>query len=1030
MDDLLSEFLTETSENLSVLDVELVKLEQNPNDAELLGNIFRLVHTVKGTCGFLGLPRLEAVAHAGENILGKLREGEMVASPEAISAVLECLDRIRSIMGDLEATGSEPDGDDSELIRRLNETAEGGAAPAAAPKPKAAPAPAAAAPAPVAAAPAAKPAKAGGPSIYEQVGGMGTIDAVVEVMFGRIMGDLRLKPFFAGASIDHIQGRMRDYLAKICGGPDGFGKVDLNKPHAGAVARGMADEHFDAFAGHLQAALNALEVPAHLAAMVMAIIFASRDEVMGRAEGGSSPTSAAAMQAAEQQVSEQVAVETPVETPIEVEAEPAPAKPAKAPAKAEAKSEGGEAKDSAVANQSIRVNVELLENLMTMVSELVLTRNQVLQILRKQKDSEFAAPLQRLNHVTSELQEGVMKTRMQPIGNAWSKLPRLVRDLSHELKKKIDLVMIGQDTELDRQVLEMIKDPLTHMVRNSGDHGLEGPEERRKAGKPETGKITLNAYHEGGHIIIEISDDGRGLPLEKIKAKILQNGLATESELEQMSEQQIQQYIFKAGFSTAAKVTSVSGRGVGMDVVRTNIEKIGGTVEMRSTQGKGSTFVIKIPLTLAIVSALIVECAQERFAIPQISVVELVRATSTGDLRVERIKDTPVLRLRNRLLPLVSLRNLLKLDGGQQGSEDDTFIVVAQVGTYSFGIMVDRVFDTEEIVVKPVAPILRDIEMFSGNTILGDGSVIMILDPNGIASHSGQMGVSDGQSAEQMAAKSRGQSEEKVPLLLFRAGDGSPKAVPLALVARLEEIERKTIEQSNGRWVVQYRGQLMPLITMDHSQELAAEGARQPVLVFQDGDHSMGLMVDQIVDIVEAKLNVELGAEISGRIGSAVVAGQATEIIDTGYFLRQAFADWFGSQERDRNVGGQKRLLLVDDSAFFRNLLAPQLSAAGFAVTAVESPDKALALCEAGDEFDIIVSDIEMPGMSGFEFCEAVKRQGRWQNIPIVALSSRASPRDLEKGRDVGFDDYVAKYDRDGLVHTLNSTLTEMRGAA
>ncbi len=1025
MDDLLSEFLTETSENLSVLDVELVKLEQNPNDAELLGNIFRLVHTVKGTCGFLGLPRLESVAHAGENILGKLREGEMVASPEAISAVLECLDRIRNIMGDLEASGSEPEGDDSELIRRLNEMADSGGAPAAkpaAPAPKPAPAPVAEA----APAPAAKPAKGGaGPSIYEQIGGMGTIDAVVEVMFGRIMGDLRLNQFFEGASVDHIQGRLRDYLAKICGGPDGFGKVDLNSPHAGVVARGMNDTHFDAFAGHLQAGLNALEVPTHLAAMIMAIIFGSREEIMGRAAGGSSPTNAAT------HAQEQAAVETPVETPIEVEAEPAPAKPAKAaPAKSDAaKGEGGEAKDSAVANQSIRVNVELLENLMTMVSELVLTRNQVLQILRKQKDSEFAAPLQRLNHVTSELQEGVMKTRMQPIGNAWSKLPRLVRDLSHELKKKIDLVMIGQDTELDRQVLEMIKDPLTHMVRNSADHGLEIPEERRKAGKPETGKVTLNAYHEGGHIIIEISDDGRGLPLDKIKAKILQNGLATESELEQMSEQQIQQYIFKAGFSTAAKVTSVSGRGVGMDVVRTNIEKIGGTVEMRSTQGKGSTFVIKIPLTLAIVSALIVECAQERFAIPQISVVELVRATANGELRVERIKDTPVLRLRNRLLPLVSLRSLLKLDTEKAASEDDTFIVVTQVGTYSFGIMVDRVFDTEEIVVKPVAPILRDIEMFSGNTILGDGSVIMILDPNGIASHSGQMGA-DGQTAEQMAGKSRGQSEEKVPLLLFRAGDGTPKAVPLALVARLEEIERKAIEQSNGRWVVQYRGQLMPLITMDHSQELAADGARQPVLVFQDQEHSMGLMVDQIVDIVEAKLNVELGAEIPGRIGSAVVAGQATEIIDTGYFLRQASADWFGSQERDRNVGGQKRLLLVDDSAFFRNLLAPQLSAAGFMVTAVESPDKALALCEAGEEFDIIVSDIEMPGMSGFEFCQMVKRQGRWQNIPIVALSSRASPRDLEKGRDVGFDDYVAKYDRDGLVHTLNSTLTEMRGAA
>ncbi|HEV8390252.1 MAG TPA: hybrid sensor histidine kinase/response regulator [Dongiaceae bacterium] len=1021
MDDLLSEFLTETSENLAVLDVELVKLERNPNDMELLGNIFRLVHTVKGTCGFLGLPRLESVAHAGENILGKLRDGEMVASAEAVTAVLECLDRIRSIMSDLEANGSEPEGEDSALIQRLNQIAEGEAAPA--PVKQAAPE----------AAPKSKPkaepvaGKSGNaPQIYEQIGGMGTIDAVVEVMFSRVMGDLRIKHLFDGVNMDRLQGRMREYLALVCGGPNTFGKVDLKCPHASAVGKGMNDTHFDAFAGHMQAALNALEVPAHLAAMIMAIVYASRDEIMGRAESGSSPTNAAALAASGS------APETAPAAVPAPEAEPAaaPTKAAAAAAMAAPAKADSETKDSAVANQSIRVNVELLENLMTMVSELVLTRNQVLQILRKQKDSEFAGPLQRLNHVTSELQEGVMKTRMQPIGNAWSKLPRLVRDLSHELKKKIELVMIGQDTELDRQVLEMIKDPLTHMVRNSADHGLEGPEDRRRAGKHETGKVTLNAYHEGGHIIIEVSDDGRGLAIDKIKAKILQNGLASESELEQMSDQQIQQYVFKAGFSTAAKVTSVSGRGVGMDVVKTNIEKIGGTVEMRSAAGKGTTFVIKIPLTLAIVSALIVECASERFAIPQISVVELVRATTTGELKVERIKDTPVLRLRNRLLPLVSLRKLLQLDTGEVKSEDDTFIVVTQVGTYSFGIMVDRVFDTEEIVVKPVAPILRDIEMFSGNTILGDGSVIMILDPNGIASHSGQTGVSESAGADKMAAKSRGHSDEKVPLLLFRAGDGAPKAVPLALVARLEEIERKAIETSNGRWVVQYRGQLMPLITMDPSQSMVADGVRQPVLVFQDGDHSMGLMVDQIVDIVEARLNVELGAELPGRIGSAVVAGQATEIIDTGYFLRQAYADWFGSTDRDQAKGGHKRLLLVDDSAFFRNLLAPQLSAAGFEVTAVDSPDRALMLCEAGEEFDIIVSDIEMPGMSGFEFCEMVKRNGRWQNVPIVALSSHASARDLEKGRSVGFDDYVAKYDRDGLVHTLNSTLSEMRGAA
>jgi two-component system chemotaxis sensor kinase CheA len=1019
MDDLLSEFLTETSENLAVLDVELVKLERNPNDMELLGSIFRLVHTVKGTCGFLGLPRLEAVAHAGENILGKLRDGELAASPQAITAVLECLDRIRSIMGELEATGREPEGDDSALIRRLNHIAEGGAAPAS--EQPAAPAAAKSQPKAEPVAAKARPAQ----SIYDQIGGMGTIDAVVEVMFCRVVGDLRIKRFFEGVNMDRLQGRMREYLALVCGGPSSFGTVDLRCPHAAAVGQGMSDSHFDAFAGHMQAALNTLEVPAHLAAMIMAIVYASRDEIMGRAESGSSPTNAAAHAASEPAAGPKPAVAEPAPPPSK-----AAAAAAMAAAAAPAKSEASEARDSAVATQSIRVNVELLENLMTMVSELVLTRNQVLQILRKQKDSEFAGPLQRLNHVTSELQEGVMKTRMQPIGNAWSKLPRLVRDLSHELKKKIELVMIGQDTELDRQVLEMIRDPLTHMVRNSADHGLERPEDRRRAGKPETGNITLNAYHEGGHIIIEVSDDGRGLAIDRIKAKVLQNGLASESELEQMSDQQVQQYIFKAGFSTAARVTSVSGRGVGMDVVKTNIEKIGGTVEMRSVIGKGTTFVVKIPLTLAIVSALIVECAGERFAIPQISVVELVRATTSGELKVERIKDTPVLRLRNRLLPLVSLRKLLQLDAGEARSEDDTFIVVTQVGTYSFGIMVDRVFDTEEIVVKPVAPILRDIEMFSGNTILGDGSVIMILDPNGIAAHSGQTGVSDGSGAGRMAAKPRGHGDEKVPLLLFRAGDGAPKAVPLALVARLEDLERKAIETSNNRWVVQYRGQLMPLVSMDPSQVMASEGQRQPVLVFQDGEHSMGLMVDQIVDIVEARLTVELGADLPGRIGSAVVAGQATEIIDTGYFLRQAYADWFGSRDRDSKDGSRKRLLLVDDSAFFRNLLAPQLSAAGFEVTAVDGPDRALMLCEAGEDFDIIVSDIEMPGMSGFEFCEMVKRASRWRNVPMVALSSYASPHNLEKGRSVGFDDYVAKYDRDGLVHTLKSTLSEIRGAA
>jgi len=625
-----------------------------------------------------------------------------------------------------------------------------------------------------------------------------------------------------------------------------------------------------------------------------------------------------------------------------------------------------------------------------------------------------------------------MKTRMQPIGNAWAKLPRIVRDLAQEMGKKIDLQMYGADTELDRQVLELIKDPLTHMVRNSGDHGLENADERLSVGKPEVGVIKLNAYHEGGHIIIEISDDGRGLNIKKIKDKAIANGLASEAEVEAMSDQQIAQFIFRAGLSTAEKVTSVSGRGVGMDVVRTNIEQIGGTVELKTWPGKGSTFIIKIPLTLAIVSGLIVESAGERFAIPQISVLELVRVTEKSDTRIERINRAPVLRLRDRLLPLVSLAVLLRLDEERDSLEEEvkgqeeTFIVVTQVGTYSFGIIVDRVFDTEEIVVKPVAPILRHISMFSGNTILGDGSVIMILDPNGIAGATGESTIGSGAAAESVAAREGRGAEDTTSLLIFRAGSNERKAVPLGLVARLEEIEVEKVEYSYGKPLVQYRGELMPLIGVDGMMGMKTEG-RQPVLVFSDRERSMGLMVDEIVDIVEEHLKVELKAEQMGVIGTAVLNGKSTDIIDTGYYLTQAFGDWFGSIESStgRRPTSGRALLLVDDSAFFRNLLTPLLSAAGFNVTAVASAPEALDLRERGARFDAIISDIEMPEMDGFEFAVAVRQTPDWAATPLVALSSHATESDLEKGREAGFDDYVAKFDRDALLVSLQQLITE-----
>ncbi|MGY4457862.1 hybrid sensor histidine kinase/response regulator [Bradyrhizobium sp. LB13.1] len=931
MDDLLREFLTETGESLDTVDNQLVKFEQEPNNAKILDNIFRLVHTIKGTCGFLGLPRLEALAHAGETLMGKFRDG-MPVTGQAVTVILSSIDRIKEILAGLEATEAEPEGTDRDLIDKLEAMVEHGMA-------------AGVAAAPVAEAPPLVPEA---PVAVEAAPTSGVLaDQTLE------------RPLRLGeVSLDELERAFRE--------------TAIEAPAPAPVAKAEVKA----------APAPAAEAPAPVAKE------AAKEAAKGAAK----------------------------------DAKDAKAKPAPKKSGADETASEGDR----IANQSIRVNVDTLEHLMTMVSELVLTRNQLLEISRRNEDTEFKVPLQRLSNVTAELQEGVMKTRMQPIGNAWQKLPRIVRDLSGELGKQIELEMHGADTELDRQVLDLIKDPLTHMVRNSADHGLETPAERLAGGKGEQGTIRLSAYHEGGHIIICIADNGRGLNTDRIKAKAISSGLATEAELEKMSEAQIHKFIFAPGFSTAAAITSVSGRGVGMDVVRTNIDQIGGTIDIKSVAGEGSSVTIKIPLTLAIVSALIVEAAGDRFAIPQLAVVELVRARANSEHRIERIKDTAVLRLRNKLLPLIHLKKLLKIDDGAVSDPENGFIVVTQVGSQTFGIVVDGVFHTEEIVVKPMSTKLRHIDMFSGNTILGDGAVIMIIDPNGIAKALGAAGASAHDMANENGAHHIGTGEQTTSLLVFRAGSSQPKAVPLGLVTRLEELPADKIEFSNGRYMVQYREQLMPLVAME-SVTIASQGA-QPILVFSDDGRSMGLVVDEIIDIVEERLNIEVGGSSQGILGSAVIKGQATEVIDVGHFLPMAFADWFTRKEMKPSLHSQS-VLLVDDSAFFRNMLAPVLKAAGYRVRTAPTAQEGLAALRA-QTFDVVLTDIEMPDMNGFEFAEVIRSDSNLGAMPIIGLSALVSPAAIERGRQAGFHDYVAKFDRPGLIAALKEQTAGAAGAS
>ncbi|MCF6745997.1 chemotaxis protein CheA [Blastococcus sp. KM273128] len=772
LDDIVEEFLVESHENLDQLDTDLVALEQEPDSRERLSSIFRTIHTIKGTSGFLAFNRLEEVTHVGENMLSRLRDGELALTPQRTSVLLQMVDTVRSLLTSIEATGGEGSVDVSAVVADISVAMEDGPAPAAeapAAAETAVEAPAAQQ-APAEKAPAKKaPAK---------------------------RAPAKRAPRAAAVPAPAVE--------ELPETPQEDLRADL--PEEPVAPAPVAEEH---------------PVP--------------EPAVADHPEGDGVPASDAA---------------------------------------------GGQAR-RAVADSTIRVDVDLLDELMLLVGELVLTRNQIVQNVARQTDTDLIRASQRLNLIASELQEGVMKTRMQPIDHIWSKLPRVVRDLGLQLKKSIRLEMEGRDTELDKTLLEAVKDPLTHLVRNSVDHGIEAPEARKKAGKPAEGVLTLRARHESGQVVVEVADDGAGIDPAKLGAKAVQRGLLTQEALNRMSPADVLQLIFLPGFSTAAAVTNVSGRGVGMDVVKTNIESIGGTIEVESDPGVGTVCRLRIPLTLAIVPALTVECASDRYAIPQISLQELVSLDAEKAANaVEEVGGAQVYRLRGELLPLVRLTDVL----GLTSERHDGHVVIAVLRSEGrrFGLVVDRVINTEEIVVKAVGGQLKAIGLYSGATVLGDGTVALILDVQALARRALRTETTDRQEARAGSLQTVSAETDRQRMLLAAIGGGRRVAIPLDTVTRLEQVRTESVEKVGNREVVQYRGAILPMVRLDRHLGAYGETEREvlEVIVYSDHGRSVAIVVEEILDIVDGEAAVRSDIDDMGLLGSAVLGDKVTELLD------------------------------------------------------------------------------------------------------------------------------------------------------
>ncbi len=1079
-DETLQMYLEESIEHLADIETDLLAIEEDGADIDedLVNKVYRAAHSIKGGAGFMGLTTIKDLTHEMENILGKIRSRRMVPTPEIVNVLLMASDTLKALMNDV-FTSNEVD--ISKHIDDLQAIAEGKPLPeGATPQPDAATTPQLEADADASMANKKKPEsdpKMVSISAADASMAIEADHAVVEGLIDEgkfvylVHIDLVADVVEKGKKLNTAVEEMEQTGTLIAC------SIPTEKIRSMKLEKGQAsDPLIVLFATILKPEdINVLfEIPEHRIHQVMA-------DMTVTCLGSQPPEPTPADEPPEKEIAVQ-----PDPTPV-TKPEPVVATSAKIPTPAQQKTTGKKTETET----SLRVHVSLLDQLMTLAGELVLSRNQLLQSMSSEdhRGSEIAG--QRIDLITSELQEAIMLTRMQSIGNVFNKFPRVVRDLSQTLGKQVELHLEGKDVELDKTIIEAIGDPLTHLVRNAVDHGIELPGTRSGAGKNPVGQIFLKAYHEAGQVNIEISDDGKGLDGQVLSQKALEKGLISEDQAKVMSDKERTNLIFLPGFSTAEKVTDVSGRGVGMDVVKTNLDKLGGIIDIDSELGKGSTIRIKLPLTLAIIPCQIIMTGNERYAIPQVNLEELLRipANQVKD-RIERVGDAEVVRLRGNLLPLIKLAEVIESDsiyvnqktgikeldrrkslsdrrskestvetskGSESGEslhdENDRQetedrnpkdrryhaasalnIVVVSTGVMKYGLVVDELHDSEEIVVKPLGRDLKRCKGYAGATIMGDGRVALILDVANLAHMGGLTSIEGSSRAAEVAQENRRairEQKDRQSLLVFRSAENEQFAAPLNMVERIEKIKATDIESVGGKRVIRYRGGSLPLFSVDEVAMVQplADVEDLLVIVFIISGKETGLLAIGPVDAVELSLDVD-GQTLkqAGIMGSAIINDHTTLMVDVYEIAQTLNPEWFETMEAATNdKGDAAKILFAEDSNFFRNQVRSYMEDEGYEV--LEAEDGAIAwdlLQQHADEISLVVTDIEMPNMNGFELTQRIKTSNAFSHLPVIALTTLAGEEDIEKGRQVGISDYQIKLDREKLIRSIYGFLTSI----